>query len=102
MDKKIAGLLGAVGALASLSGAEAATSAEPSNVLKAQSYADLLKPIPNALEVLNAVDNETTKTGEFQIAENAHHHHHHHSYRRGRRVIVAPRRHHHHHHHHHE
>jgi hypothetical protein len=37
MDKKIAGLLGAVGALASLNGAQAATGpADPAAVLKAQ------------------------------------------------------------------
>jgi hypothetical protein len=29
------------------------------NILEAQSYADLLKSIPNALEVLKAADSET-------------------------------------------
>lgn len=57
MDKKIAGLLGAVGALASLNGAQAATGpADPAAVLKAQTFADLLNPIPNAKATLNAVD----------------------------------------------
>ena len=102
MDKKIAGLLGAVGAFASLSSAPAATDiADPTTVLKAQSYADLLNPIPNAKATLNAIDEAYDQTGtSFQVAENSHHHHHH-SYRRERRIIVAPRRHHHHHHHHH-
>ena len=103
MDKKIAGLLGAVGALASLNGAQAATGpADLATVLKAQTFADLLNPIPNAKATLNAVNEADDQAGtSFQIAEDRHHHHHHHhSYRRERRIIVAPRRHHHHHHHH--
>ena len=102
MDKKIAGLLAAVGAFASVSSAQAATDrADPATVLKAQSYADLLNPIPNAKATLNAIDEAYDQAGtSFQVTENSHHHHHH-SYRRERRIIVAPRRHHHHHHHHH-
>jgi hypothetical protein len=102
MDKKIAGLLGAVGALASLNSAQAAAApADPAAVLNAQSYADLLNPIPNAKATLDAVDEAYDQAGtNFQVAQNDHHHHHH-SYRRERRIIVAPRRHHHHHHHHH-
>jgi hypothetical protein len=101
MDKKIAGLLGAVGALASLNGAQAAAApADPAAVLKAQSYADLLNPIPNAKATLDAVDEAYNQAGtSFQVAQNDRHHHHHHSYRRERQIIVAPRRHHHHHHH---
>ena len=103
MDKKIAGLLGAVGALASLNSAQAAAPADPAAVLNAQSYADLLNPIPNAKATLDAVDEAYAQAGtSFQVAQNdRHHHHHHHSYRRERRIVVAPRRHHHHHHHHH-
>jgi hypothetical protein len=103
MDKKIAGLLGAVGALASFNNAQAATDvADPAAVLKAQSYADLLNPIPNAKATLNAVDKANDQIGTtFKVAENNHHHHHHHHSYRERRIIVAPRRHHHHHHHHH-
>jgi hypothetical protein len=56
MDKKIAGLLGAVSAMASLSSAQAAQPADPVGVLKVQSYADVLNPIPNAVVVLKAVD----------------------------------------------
>ena len=116
MDKKIAGLLGAAAALASFSSAQAAPT-DPSEVLKAESYADLLKPIPNALAALEAVDRqagdpaEGVKVAQFYIGVGRdHHHHHHHNsyYRRDRdeRVIVVPRdrryyrdRHHHHHHH---
>jgi len=100
MDKKIAGLLGAVGALASLDAAQATIATDSTTMLKVQSYADLLNPIPNAAVTLKAVD-EAGDTSGVQVAENAHHHHHHHSYRRERKIIIAPRRHHHHHHHHH-
>jgi hypothetical protein len=96
MDKKIAGLLGAVGALASLDTAQATIATDSTTMLKAQSYADLLNPIPNATATLKAVD-EAGDTSEVRVAENAHHHHHHHSYRRERKIIIAPRRHHHHH-----
>jgi hypothetical protein len=99
MDKKIAGLLGAVGALASLDTAQATIATDSTTMLKAQSYADLLNSIPNAAAILKAAD-EAGDTSGVQVAENAHHHHHH-SYRRERKIIIAPRRHHHHHHHHH-
>src|ERR1700676_4280758 len=99
MDKKIAGLLGAVGALASLNSAQAAAPADPAAVLNAQSYADLLNPIPNAKTTLDAVDEAYARAGaSLQVAQNDHHHPH--SYRRERRIVVAPRRHHHPHHHH--
>lgn len=113
MDHKIAGLLGAVGALASIGAAQASTPAAPTDVLKAQSYADLLKPIPNASATLEALDRATdTSEPNVQLAQfyigvgHHHHHHHHHGYRRFRdvpRIVVGPRRfrHHHHHHHHH-
>jgi hypothetical protein len=117
MDKKIAGLLGAAAALASLNGAQAATPPDPTEVLKARSYADLLRPIPNAMAVLEAVDravgdpDANVQVAQFYVEHHHHHHHHHNSYyRRGYRdeprVVVVPRerrfyRDHHHHHHHH-
>jgi hypothetical protein len=93
MDKKIAGLLGAAAAVATVGGAQASTApAQTSDdALTARSYADLLTPIPNATEALT-VDNARlqTKTSEgVQLAQYYHHHHHHHRYYR-----------HHHHHHH--
>ncbi len=116
MDKKIAGLLGAVAALGSFPAAQAAPAPAPTDVLRANSYADLLEPIPNAIAVLQAVD----ESGSTQPSENTqlaqlfyhhhHHHHHHHSFYHHHhhsfqpRVVVVPRRryrHHHHHHHHH-
>jgi hypothetical protein len=98
MDKKIAVLLGAVGALSSFDAAQAAVAIDPTTVLQAQTYADLLNPIPNAATTLKAVD-EAGAPAPLRVSENSHHHHHH-SSRRSRTVIVAPRRHHHHHHHH--
>jgi hypothetical protein len=97
MDKKIAGILGAVGTLASLNAAQAATSSDPTEVLKARSYADLLEPIPNAMLALNVVDSTPhVANDKVQLAQYHHHHHHHHHHHASRRH----RRHHHHHHHH--
>jgi hypothetical protein len=114
MEKKIAGLLGAVAALGAFNAAEAAPSPAPSDVLRANSFADLLEPIPNAAALLQAVDesaprpsaNENIQLAQIYIEHHHHHHHHHSQYRRyaPRVVIVPPRygyRHHHHHHHHH-
>jgi len=94
LDKKIAGLLGAVAALGTLGAAQATTAPAPTNVLAANSYAELLQPIPDASAKLKALDEQqrSTTAGERGIQLAAHHHHHHHHYRR---------RHHHHHHHHH-
>jgi hypothetical protein len=116
MEKKIAGLLGAVATLGALSAAQAAPSPSPapSEVLRANSFADLLEPIPNAATLLQAVDesalspsaNENMQVAQLVIREH-HHHHHHHGWRRGPRVVIVPprgryyRHHHHHHHHHH-
>jgi hypothetical protein len=117
MEKKIAGLLGAVATLGAVNAAQAAPtpSPAPSDVLRANSFADLLEPIPNATTLLQAIDesapapsaNENMQLAQIYI-EHHHHHHHHHSYRRyAPRVMVVPpgygryRHHHHHHHHHH-
>ena len=117
MEKKIAGLLGAMATLGAFNAAEAAPipSPTPTDVLRANSFADLLEPIPNAVALLRAVDESGPSPSadeNVQMAQFYHHHHHHHSfYRRyeydeyAPRVIVVPRRyryyHHHHHHHHH-
>lgn len=114
MDKKIAGLLGGVAAVATMTSAQAATgpAANRSAAPQASSYADLLAPIPNAVELLKADDaarapQPAKAADEVQVAQvyyapyappyasyrHHHHHHHHHSYYR--------RYSHHHHHHHH-
>ena len=111
MGKKIAGLLGAMATLGAFNAAEAAPvpSPGPTDILRANSFADLLTPIPNAVALLQAVDESgpiSSADENIQLAQYHHHHHHHHSqYRRyAPRIIVAPRRfrHHHHHHHHHK
>ena len=111
MDKKIAGLLGAVATLGAMNTAQAAPlpSPAPTDVLRANSFADLLEPIANAAAVLQAVDESQTvplasdNVVPAQFYYHHHHHHHHHHAYRPRIVIVPPyyRRHHHHHHHHH-
>jgi hypothetical protein len=109
MDKKIAGLLGAAAALATVSGANATE--VPGNAPNpTASYRDLLNPVPNALETLKADDARlatNTPADEVKLAQvgfggAAHHHHHHHHHVVPRVIVVPPRhRHHHHHHHHH-
>jgi hypothetical protein len=117
MDKKIAGLLGAVASLGAMNAVQAAPAPgpAPSDVLRANSFADLLEPIPNAAALLQAVDesapvpsaDDNVQLAQFYYRDHHHHHHHHHSqYRRyydEPRIVVVPRRyrHHHHHHHHH-
>jgi hypothetical protein len=114
MEKKIAGLLGAMATLGAFNAAEAAQapSPAPTDVLRANSFADLLEPIPNAAALLQAVDesgpvpsaDENVQLAQFYHHHHHHHHHHHSQYRRyAPRIVVVPRgyRHHHHHHHHH-
>jgi hypothetical protein len=111
MDKKIVGLLGAVATLGTFNAADAVPAPAPADILRANSFADLLEPIPNAAALLQAVDESTPAPASenVQLAQYYHHHHHHHHsfYRHHHsyypRVVVVPRyrRHHHHHHHHH-
>ena len=108
MDKKIAGVLGAVATLGAFNAAQAAPtpSPAPSDVLRANSFADLLEPIPNAAALLQAVDESAPEAKVELVQLYIYHHHHHHAYRRyyePRVVVVPPRysRYHHHHHHHH-
>ena len=112
MDKKIAGLLGAVATLGTFTAAEAGPAPAPADVLRANSYADLLEPIPNAATLLQAVDESSTspsadenvQLAQLYVYHHHHHHHHHHAWRRyyePRVVVVPPRRYYHHHHHHH-
>ena len=89
MDKTLAGVLGAVGALA-VTQAHAAPAQVPNAdaALQAASYADLLNPIPNALDVLAAEPAIGTDPAPGVQDVQWHHHHHHHGWL------------HHHHHHH--
>ena len=114
MDKNLAGLIGAMGALAvSMPQPAASAPLDLEAALQASSYADLLKPIPNALALWKAtpaVDVQSDETDgarveTVQYHDHHHHHHHHHHRRHWRRwvrpVLPAPYVHHHHHHHHH-
>ena len=114
MEKKIAGLLGAMAALGALNTVQAAPTPAPSDVLRANSFAELLEPIPNAAALLRAVDESRPNPPadeNVQLAQYYHHHHHHHHhhhsfyprYGYGQGVVVVPRyrRYYHHHHHHH-
>jgi hypothetical protein len=99
MEKSIAGLIGAVGVMAAASPSHAATNMAPSlnDVMQVNSYADLLKPIPNAVamkqEFEAAQSSRPAEPEVMTIQYYHHHHHHHHRYYR--------RRYYHHHHHHH-
>ncbi len=95
MDKTIAGLLGAVSALALAAPSQAAPVGphDLDAAMAASSYSDLLKPIPNAKALLDAA----SATGEEDQAEaqgfdpqaveevQYHHHHHHHHWHRWHR-----------------
>jgi hypothetical protein len=114
MEKTIVGIVGAVAGLATVGGAQAATPAiqDAGGVPAAQSFAELLDPIPNALAALRAADaapardEADMKVAQVYIGVGHHHHHsryrhHHHHHHRGI-VVRVPRRvfgHHHHHHH---
>jgi hypothetical protein len=98
MDKKIAGLLGAVAAMSSMTSVNAAAPT-PAETLQATSYTDLLNPVPNAVAQLIADDNARAARSRdggdemdvAQIRVDVDHHHHHRHHRK--------HRHHHHHHH---
>jgi hypothetical protein len=99
MDQKIVGIVGAIAGLAALDATQGAATAAPNPeaVKGAHSYGELLNPIPNALALLRAADNDAARTqasNDVRVALDHHHHHHH-------RYVKPKRRHHHHHHHHH-
>jgi hypothetical protein len=105
MDKKTAGLIGAVAGLATM-GVAHASIPQSSEALQPSSYADLLAPVPNAVEMLKTDDavrqRNRVPEGGVQLADYgyydppAYYHHHHHHYRDDRAYY---RREHHHHHH---
>ncbi|GAN80019.1 hypothetical protein [Acidocella aminolytica] len=124
MERKTTGLMTALAGVAALgtTSAQAATNAPatPHEPLAITSYADLLQPIPNAVEALKASDaalrdNARNAPAKLQQTDwgggDHHHHHHHHEYYQYApppppRVYYAPPPppppvwyHHHHHHH---
>ena len=64
MDKTLAGLIGAAGLLATSAQAATAPPLTIGDAMQAQSYADLLKPIPNASALLKASDAAPARTAE--------------------------------------
>jgi len=98
MDKKLAALLGAAAAVVTVGGAQAATQPNPnsSEALGASSYADLLAPVPNAVQQLQADNAARARMPAEQGVKLAQDHHHHHN-----TVVIRRSRDHHHHHHHH-
>ena len=73
MEKKIAGLLGAVAALGTMGAAQAAPAPVPTDALQANSYADLLQPIANASALLQALDEQqpaASRDGNIRLAQN--------------------------------
>lgn len=103
MDKKIVGLIGTISSLTLIDGvAQAAVGAHPLPV--ANSYAELLTPIPNAIEQLKVSDALLrAQDGNAARVEKVWHHHHHHWYRHHHHHHWYHHHHHHHwyHHHHH-
>ena len=103
MDKKVLGLATAVAVLTPVGAAQALPASNP-GTLQAQSFAELLAPIPDAVEKLKASDAVLTErdadAAKVELAQYYYHHHHHH------RFFRPFFRHHHHHfyrryHHHH-
>src|SRR5579884_2785701 len=90
MDKRNGMLMCSAAALLAFAGTGQARAAAPAGPPPApRSYADLLEPISNPVEVLKADSAAPQAEPKLQVAQYHHHHHHHHYY------------HHHHHHHHH-
>jgi hypothetical protein len=89
MERRIAGVLGAMATLGAVNAAQAAPmpTHAPSDSLRANSFAELLQPIPNATALLQSIDESepSSSSGNVQLARDYHHYHHHHSYWRGYR-----------------
>jgi hypothetical protein len=87
MERKTANLLGALAGVAALGGAGGAQAAPTGHVsLAAASYADLLAPVPNALDALRAHNAQlaaqapSPRPALVRVDDHHHHHHHHHDY----------------------
>jgi len=84
MDKTALGVVGAISSLVALPTLAGAAATEPP-IPPAHSYADLLDPIPNAVERLRLADAQEAAAQprliEAQYWRHHHHHHHHNHYR---------------------
>jgi hypothetical protein len=111
MDKKIVGLVGAISGLMSLSTAQATTVPLTETALSsAQSFGELLDPIPNAAALLRVADeaaaaagrhNQTGTNPNVKLAYDHHHHHHYHHHHHHHHYHHHHHHHNYHHHHHH-
>lgn len=123
MDKKTAGLIGAISALPLAAATPAAEARTLGEVMSPSSYAEFLQPIPNAAALLKeAMAQEASQPepriqtaqyygdpyyggyGYYPYRRRWHHHHHHHHHGwgwGGGGYYGSPRYYHHHHHHHH-
>lgn len=85
MKKLTALLLGGAAAMLTLNAVQAAPIA-PAAAPAAQSYAELLQPIPNAATALQADDALRAQQPKVELAQyRGYHHHHHHGFFRGPR-----------------
>ena len=119
--KRSTAILAGAATVALAAGGMTASPAIADPIPVATSYADLLVPVPDAMERLAAAD-ANQPAAHLELAQwngqqngnyHHHHHHHHHVYRNrgwyrangyswdGGRWVLRPRHHHHHHHHHH-
>jgi hypothetical protein len=80
MTKLTAVLLGGATAVLTLNSAQAEPAARVAQPA-AQSYADLLQPVPNAVAALQADEAARAQQPTLQLVQfRGHHHHHHHGY----------------------
>jgi hypothetical protein len=107
LDKTLISLLSGASALALLGGsqASAAPAVDEVNVLQpAQSFGELLDPIPDAENLLKAENERDAAVAAEEkpliMAQYYHHHHHHHYYHHHHHYHHHHYHHHHHHHHH--
>ncbi len=94
MRKNLALFLSGTAALLAFNAAQAAAPSghETQDSLAANSYAELLEPVPDAREALIADDARLAQQPQatLQLAQYHHHHHHHHHGFGGFGVYVAP------------
>jgi len=118
MEKNTAGLVGVIASLATMGTAQAAHPEQtPPQAMQVSSYAELLKPIPNAAELLRASNAQLLQKAQARVMVHEvqyynynqgppppppgyyHHHHHHHHHHHAYYPPPPPPDYHHHHHH---
>ena len=106
MYKKIGGLIAAISGLASAGNAQATPVASAPQLTKAQSFVELLDPIPNAAALLRVADaaavaaarqSGSSKNPNLKLVYDHHHHHHNYHHHHHQYPTWWYRQHHHHH-----